>query len=334
MAVDRIAGQVDRVAEAHYRRQVAVARRTAGRVRQLWRRVDPRDITASWGAQLAAALTVVSSAQAIAASASGSYVDDALQAQGADPAAEGRVAATSFAGVASDGRELAGLLLQPAIRSLAVIGAGETPARGLLAGGAELDLIVRTQVADAGRVADGVALTAHPEAAGYTRVLVGRSCARCVVLAGRWYGWNKGFGRHPRCDCRHVPTVRDVSADVRTGPRAYFDSLTAAEQDDIFGKAGAQAIRDGAEISQVVNARRGIQTASVFGRKVLTTTEGTTTRALAGTRLGARQDGRKKAGDRYRSAVRVRLMPEQIYQEANGDRDEAICLLRLHGFLL
>lgn len=325
---------VDQVAVAHYRRQAAIARRTAGRIAALWRLVDGRDVTASWSAQLAQAFTVLSSAQAIAAASSGSYVEDALHARGEVADAAGRVSATRFAGVASDGRDLVGLLLQPAIRSLAVIGAGASPARALLAGGAELDMIVRTQVADAGRVADGVAIAARPDVAGYTRVLVGKSCSRCIVLAGRWYRWNAGFRRHPRCDCRHVPTVRDMSDDVRTGPRAYFDSLSRAEQDKAFGKAGAEAIRDGAEISQVVNARRGLYTASVFGRDVLATTEGITTRGLAGTRLGARQDGRKRDGGRYRSAVRVRLMPEQIYREAKGDRAEVIRLLRLHGFLL
>jgi hypothetical protein len=31
---------------------------------------------------------------------------------------------------------------------------------------------------------------------------------------------------------------------------------------------------------------------------------------------------------------RPRLMPEQIYREAHGDRGEAIRLLRLHGYLM
>lgn len=325
---------VERVATAHYRRQAALARRAARRIARLWRRVDRGDIRASWNAQVADAIAVLSSAQAIAAASAGSYVDDALEAQDFTADALGRVAPGRFAGVASDGRDLTGLLLQPAVRALTVIGAGADPRRALVAGAAELDMIVRTQVADAGRAADGVAITARPEVRGYTRVLVGKSCSRCVVLAGRWYAWNQGFKRHPRCDCRHVPTERDMSADVRTGPRAYFDSLSTAEQDKTFTKAGAEAIRDGAEIAQVVNARRGMQTATVFGRQVLVTTEGTTTRGLAGQRLGARRDGQKRDGGRYRSAVRVRLMPEQIYLEAGGDRAEAIRLLKLHGFLL
>lgn len=325
---------VERVAAAHYRRQVALARRAAQRISRLWRRVDGSAIQASWGAQLAEALTVVSSAQAIAAASAGTYVEDVLEVQGFTPDALGRVSAAGFAGVASDGRDLLSLLAQPGLRALKVIGAGGQSQRALVAGAAELDMIVRTQIADAGRVADGVAIAARPDVRGYTRVLVGKSCARCVILAGRWYRWNAGFNRHPRCDCRHVPTVRDSSTDVRTGPRAYFDSLSRAEQDRLLGKAGAEAVRDGAELSQVVNARRGIQQAAVFGRQLLVTTEGTTVRGLAGQRLGARQEGRRRDGTRYRSAVRVRLMPEQIYREAGGDRVEAIRLLKLHGFLL
>lgn len=304
---------LERVATAHYRRQVNLARRAALRVGRLWRSVDPGDIRASWSARLAEVLAVVSSAQAIAATSSPGYVDDVLAVQGFEAAPEGRVSASRFAGVASDGRDLAGLLVQPVVRTLAVIGAGATPRRALVAGAVELDMIVRTQVADAGRAADGVAIAARPGVRGYTRVLVGKSCARCVVLAGRWYGWNAGFERHPRCDCRHVPTVRDASDDVRTGPRAYFDSLTPVEQDQLVGKAGAEAVRDGAEIAQVVNARRGLRAAGA------TTTEGTTRRGLAGQRLGR---------------GRVRLMPEAIYRAAAGDRDEAIRLLRLNGYLL
>lgn len=84
--------------------------------------------------------------------------------------------------------------------------------------------------------------------------------------------------------------------------------MDAAERRRVFGPAGADAIAEGADIARVVNARRGMYTAA--GRKL--TREATT----------ARGTGR-----------RVRLMPEQIYAEAGGNRDEAIRLLKLHGFL-
>lgn len=101
--------------------------------------------------------------------------------------------------------------------------------------------------------------------------------------------------------------------------------MDEAEQDRVFGKAGAQAIRDGADIARVVNARRGMTTAAdPSGRRRLvrderglfTTTEATTRRGrLPGQVAGAR------------------LMPESIYEIAKGDRDEAIRLLRAHGYI-
>jgi hypothetical protein len=202
------------------------------------------------------------------------------------------------------------LLYQPAITALRKIGSGAEIRRAMSAGMLELDMIVRTQVADAGRVADGVAVTANREFTGYTRLLVPPSCSRCVILVGRTYRWNQGFQRHPRCDCRHIPATENAP-DLATDPNAYFDSLSEADQDKTFTKAGAQAIRDGADINRVVNTRRGMYTAA--GKRF--TTEATTRRG----RLPGQTRG-------------PRLMPEQIYRETS-DREEAIRLLRLHGYL-
>lgn len=135
-----------------------------------------------------------------------------------------------------------------------------------------------------------------------------------------------------RCDCVHIPAREDTADDLRTDPKRFFDSLGQAEQDRVFTRAGAEAIRLGADIGQVVNARRGMTTATVQGREVLATTEGTTTRSRTGVNLGA-ADSTQQAGDRYRRATRVRLMPESIIAQAAGNRDEAIRLLRRYGYL-
>jgi hypothetical protein len=162
------------------------------------------------------------------------------------------------------------------------------------------------------------------------------------------------------CDCVHFPAAEYVP-DATTDPQQYFDSLTEPQQDAAFTKAGAQAIRDGADIAQVVNARRGAQgigyaagrlteaekamlrggrqrgrleRTSVFGRDMFVTTEGATTRGAAGVRLGARETGRKVGGSRYRRARAPRLMPESIYELAGGDREEAIRLLKRNGYLV
>ena len=83
------------------------------------------------------------------------------------------------------------------------------------------------------------------------------------------------------------------------------DYMTAAEQDQAFGKAGGQVIRDGADMNRVVNARRGMQTAA---------------------------DGRLYTAEVV--GKRPRLMPEQIYREAQGDRDEALRLLKRFSYIL
>jgi hypothetical protein len=230
------------------------------------------------------------------------YVTEVLDVQGINPAAAGRLNVDSLIGVASDGRRLESLLAQPGITAKVALSQGATIERAMAGGGALAELIAHTQIADAGRVADSVSLTARPAASGYVRMIVGPTCSRCIILAGRVYEWNAGFLRHPMCDCIHIPAAENTGEDLRTDPRKVFESLTQAEQDNVFTKAGAQAIRDGADMARVVNARRGMYTA---GGRLFTT---------------------EAAGRR------PRLMPEQIYRDAK-DRADAIRLLKLHGFI-
>ncbi|MFG2165527.1 hypothetical protein ACGFLU_11305 [Micromonospora chersina] len=281
---------------------MALARQAAREMARLWARVDRQAIGPSWAASVPAAVQVLGSAQAIAAASAAVYLDDLLDEYGLAGGAEGRVVPDALAGVASDGRDLAGLLYQPAIVTLTSLKQGATEGRALAGGRFALDMIVRSQVADAGRVADGVALAVRPQLSGYVRMVVGGTCARCLVLAGRFYRWNAGFQRHPRCDCRHIPASEDAAGDLRTDPKAAFEAMSEAEQDRVFGAAGAQAIREGADMARVVNARRGMQ---VVGQRKFTT---------------------EAAGRR------PRLMPEQIYRDAK-DRDDAVRLLRLHGYI-
>ena len=92
---------------------------------------------------------------------------------------------------------------------------------------------------------------------------------------------------------------------------------------------GGTITLDGADIGQIVNARRGMTTAG--GRKY--TSEGTTVRGLAGKRLG---EATKQRGSRYRRARMPRLMPEQIYAEADRlgwDREEIVRQLKRFGYI-
>lgn len=306
------------VAREHYAVRSRLVSAVAGEAARLWRQVDPDRIGPSWLSLLTRLLVILLGAQRAAAGRADDYLSAILAAQGISPTSRGRMSAMELSGVASDGRDLASLLYRPAITALTAIGDGVPVDRAMASGAATLDMITRTQVADAGRVSDLVATTARPAATGYVRMLVGKSCPRCAILAGRRYKWNAGFDRHPACDCIGIPAREDSADDLRTDPRAYFRSLSMGEQDRLFTKAGAEAIRSGADMSQVVNARRGMYTA---GGRLLTHT-GATRRGFAGQHLGAPRGGRA-----------VRLMPEQIFRQANG-RDDAIRLLRQHGYLI
>lgn len=291
------------VATEHARERASLAERVRREFAAAWAAVDPARISESWSARVAVLLGLLTGAQRLAAGSAEGYLADVLDAQGLDPVADGALEAAALAGIASDGRDLASLIAQPGIVAKVSLARGDTLARAMAAGGATAELIGHTQVADAGRVADQVALTGRRQATGYVRMIVGKTCSRCLILAGRWYGWNAGFRRHPRCDCVHIPGRENTAGDLRTDPDKAFATLSRTEQDRVFGKAGAEAIREGADMAAVVNARRGMYTAD------------------------GRQYTREAAGRRRR-----RLMPEQILREAQG-RDDAIRLLKLHGYI-
>jgi hypothetical protein len=127
------------------------------------------------------------------------------------------------------------------------------------------------------------------------------------------------------CDCQHLPVGDPRLGDKYTETaRGYFDSLRREQQDRIFTKAGAQAIRDGADPVQVVNARRKDAMYSAGG--LAYTREGITRRGVAGRALAA------SGAASGRRTVPVRLMPESIYQLAS-DKAEVLSLLRRYGYI-
>jgi hypothetical protein len=274
----------------HAARRGALAARVQREFAQAWARAAGPDVRTAWFAEIPRLLVLLTTAQRIAASSADSYVAGTL----GEPSPY-EVVPGAFSQTASDGRALDTLLAQPVVQALST--------RSLGAGQALAELIGHTQVADAGRTADLTASVAHPSSRSWTRMIVGKTCARCLILAGRRYGWKADFNRHPRCDCIAVPSAEAITAAAPVSPAAAFKEMDRAEQDRVFGRAGAEAIRNGADMAQVVNARQGMTT--VAG-KLLTRTGG----------------GR-----------RPRLMPEQIFREAGGDRAEAIRLLSLHGYI-
>lgn len=345
---------------AQQRRIAAAA--MAGALRE-WGLLDARDLRASWSSVGPRLVKVLTAGQMAAASGADDYVSAVAAAEDAG-GEEAFVNPAAFAGVAADGRSLDTLMLRPLITAYRAIGDGATPVQALGAGRGLLATIVRSEVADAGRGAVGVGIAGRRTIQGYVRVVQPPACGRCIILAGTEWGWNKGFQRHPKCDCIHLPTTLIARNQHRGGlrgdsftptnrqgsaargfisPRAMFNSLSRAEQDRVFGEAGARAIREGADMGQIVNARRGMYTADAYGRRVAATREGTTRRGQFYRQERARAEAR--TGTRFardRSDVRrglpafqmrtPRLLPEEIYRLAE-DREDAIRLLRRFGYL-
>jgi hypothetical protein len=302
----------EEIARVHQQRQRGIILSLIAAILGLWRRLDEDRLTESWQAGVGPSIVqTVARAQLEAAATAPAYLRDLAEAQNlVMPDLE--VAPEAFSGVASDGRPLESLMYQPIIAFKRLLAEGVDPNEAMRRATAGITMLAATQAADASRGAVEVGMAANKQWVSYMRVVNLPACSRCIILAGRTYSYSTGFQRHPNCDCGMMP-VREGD-EVPASPEALFEQMSSEEQDRRFGKAGAEAVRLGADMSQVVNARRGMQTAG--GR--LITTEGTTRRGIAGGRL--------------RGAVR--LMPETIIAEADGDRDAAISALRENGFLL
>ena len=182
---------------------------------------------------------------------------------------------------------------------------------------ADLEQLLLSEVADAGRTASQVEFVSRPDWQNYVRMLTPPSCARCAILAGRIYRDLDAFKRHPGCDCVMVPVQNWQTAHdegLVSSPKRAF------ENGDIRGlsQADARAVADGADLQKVVNATRGIQKVDMFGRTGVKVTTGATTKRAA---------WRKANPSRL-----VRLRPESIYEFAK-DREDAIRLLRLYGYI-
>lgn len=203
---------------------------------------------------------------------------------------------------------------------------------------ASVERMVASEIADAARAASQVEFVGRPEWQNYVRMLNPPSCARCAILAGRIYRDMDAFDRHPLCDCVMVP-VENWQAAHDAGLISSFQD--AYDKGQVGGNrtmpdgskrfepglsvADLKAIADGADPVTVVNARRGTSapgitnaiTVEMKGHRVKATTYGTTKRAA----------WRKANPSRL-----VRLRPEAIYEHAR-DRDDAIRLLKLYGYI-
>lgn len=157
----------------------------------------------------------------------------------------------------------------------------------------EFDRLVASIVQDAARAAESVSVAVRPDVY-HVRFVNPPCCSRCAILSGRIYRWSDGFLRHPGCDCEMVPTT--VASPLRTLP----SELVRDGQVTGLSKADMQALEDGADLNQVVNIRR-------------------------------REAGLIEAGQALTRGSRP--TPAGIYRRAGDDRDEAMRLLNLYGYI-
>ncbi|MDV8066397.1 hypothetical protein R4P64_07760 [Rhodococcus sp. IEGM 1366] len=320
-----------RLGKQFYVQQGRRNRRAANAVQALWRQADPMDLTGWFEAnQVDLVLPMLQGMETSAVQAE-RYVATQASAQGVKVLGES-INPLGFT-----------VELDAAARmaySASVLPAKEAMAQGLGAQMAttlatkSLVRLTATLVADASREATQAAMVSS-RFGGYVRMLQPPSCHRCAVQAGKWFRWNKGFERHPKCDCVHIPAQEARADDLRLDVTAAIRAgkVTGLNKADI-----AAILNDGADPSQVINAHRGMSTSNVFGQTLKITNEGVTRRGIAHRSMGQaayvrRQGEMRAAGQRYAQWRSARLSPSAIYNIAESKSD-ALRLMKLYGYIL
>jgi hypothetical protein len=342
----RIAVEAQAVQDAAIRR----SDRAVNVAERAWRQVDAADLDASWVHMEPLVLSAATAAVRANAASSERFTGRLASSDGMSGDV---LAPDAFTGVAGSGRSLGSLLHGSVTTTKQAIAGGMSIPDAMMAGGTYLTLMLKTAIADVERSASMTA-AAGKRYTRYVRLVNPGACSRCAILAGS-DRFSSNFQRHPACRCSTVPVKDGTPAGMFDTPTDYFDSLSPAEQDRIFTKSGAEAIRAGADPIKVVNARRGARRGgmsaattvspsriqrSLIGRKPdgtpiygYVTVEGTTRRGTYGRaqrNLGVTYERRR--GSRYSSTVRPRLMPESIIA-LTDDPEMRRILLRDAGYL-
>lgn len=334
-----------------YERRLSLQDRVVARATTLWGQMPFADLDAGWG-QLGPVLTsLVTDGQLASATLSTPYIDDLTDYYGftGQPAATDR---RLYAGVAPDGRELEPLLYGAVTSTKTAVGLG-MGGEAMLSGMAFLAAAIKSAMVDVAGQADQ-SLIAGRGYKSYVRAVSPNACSRCAILSGI-YSAATAFQRHPNCQCIAVPVPNLKTASkvgFATSPYEYFEGLSPAEQNRVFTNAGAKAIREGADIWQVVNARRGAK-GIAYGTHNYTPRPNSGNR-LQKTTIGRRPDGgplevyltgeggtRRGRYNRLESERRangqrsttIRLMPEQIFRMAGDDPVRARQLLIRYGYI-
>jgi hypothetical protein len=337
---------------AHDRQQRLIRVADAARAQALkaWQGVDFTNLDASWASISPSIIRTVVAAQSSMAIGSDRYTTNMAAAQDFD-SSRSAIVPQAFSGVDGQGRDIEGVLRGAVTTTKQAVGAGLGSVRSLEAGASYLAVIMKTLVADLSRSAD-LTSAAGKSFTHYIRMCNGSACSRCAILAGMSSG-AEAFRRHVSCQCCAVPVASTRGAaklGLHTTPREVFDAMSDAEQDKAFTRAGAQAIRDGADITKVVNARRGANgigySSAVGGSRRAEDVRGVFTK----TTIGYRPDGTPvkvyttaestaRLGSFGRTQLgmgtygRVRLMPESIMEIAGNDLELRQAFLRDAGYL-
>lgn len=318
-----------------YRSEQARVRRGAVReVRRLWRGVD-RDLT-NWPQARAGIERVIAESQVRSAELAMGLTTVAFESAGVPVvAAEYVPVASTWAGVAGDGRPVATLLDGTAVAARRATASGLSALEVQRAASAWLTMATVTVLADTMRGVEQMDMQAR-KVTWYSRALGGSNpCGRCIILAGTLWSSSEAFERHPNCQCSNIPFVEGAGVDPRVDYGAYLDSLDDEQLARALGsRANAQAYKDGASAQEMVNAYRkagSVRKAQIYGRDVKVTFEGTTRHGRYGRLARARGGDFSKQQGRSR-AVEARLMPSSIYEIAES-RAQAIEMLRHFGWI-
>lgn len=346
------------LAFAHQKQIVQLGTVLANRTVRLWKQMDLANLDASWNRIAPQLVAQVSAAQVVAARMSAPYLDAVDRSYGVT-SRPARLVPEAFSNVMGDGREVAPALFGAVTNTKTAIGRGVSPLVAFQAGASFIATVASGALHDMARNADRV-LASGKGYTRYVRVVNGSACSRCAILAGT-YSAEEAFLRHVSCQCGTVPIQEGGKAPegLHDSPESYFESLSAADQDRVFTKAGAEAIRNGADPIKVVNARRGAYGIGYSGHhnvpvapgtrntlqrltigvradgtplRVFATTEGTTARGAFYKSEQSRNAAAVKEG-RYRRTTTVRLMPEQIQIMAGSNPDRYRELLGRYGYL-
>jgi hypothetical protein len=342
--------QPKQVADQHRAARAVLADRVTRDSLALWRRMDIVELDASWNTIGPAIGRVVTLGQVDAARQTATFM------QGVERITPTRfpgvdLAVESFGGVTLAGRDVTAEAFGAVATTKGLISQGVRSGDAFLRGAMSLAVLVGAAVQDMGRQADMTLATAKGFTS-YVRVVSAGACSRCAILAGK-EDYRTPFLRHPRCRCTTFPVQSDGATPdgMFSNSGAYFESLSPGEQNRVFTNAGAEAIRNGADPSKVVNARRGYfgsKPAGVPVRRlrpvqigvrpdgspltVFATGEGTTVRGAFG-RAETQASAEAARQGSYRQTTSVRLMPEQIVRMAGDNRERLVELLQRYGYL-